>query len=47
MTYAITVARTGPGTDIALAVDGTPIAGSVVAVPQDGRKEVAVTATIG
>ena len=47
VTYAITVARTGPGTDIALAVDGTPIAGSVVAVPQDGRKEVAVTATIG
>ena len=47
VTYAITVARTGPGTDIALAVDGTPIAGSVVAVPQDRRKEVAVTATIG
>lgn len=47
VTYDITVTRSGPGTDIALTVDGAPIDGYVVPVPTDGSDQVSVTAVIG
>jgi cellobiose phosphorylase len=40
--YNITIERKGEGNHIALAVDGKPIEGNIVAPPADGRKEVSV-----
>ncbi len=40
--YNIAIERKGEGNQIALTVDGKPIAGNVVAPPTDGRKEVVV-----
>jgi cellobiose phosphorylase len=40
--FKIAIARKGPGNRIALTVDGQPIAGNVVSLPQDGRKEISV-----
>ncbi len=46
VTYNITVERKGAGNSIALAVDGRPIGGTVVPLPVDGIKEVAVHVTM-
>ncbi len=46
VTYNITVERKGAGNSIALAVDGHPIGGTVVPLPVDGIKEVAVHVTM-
>jgi cellobiose phosphorylase len=42
VTYSITIQRKGPGNSISLTVDGELIAGNVVPIPTDGRKEVKV-----
>jgi cellobiose phosphorylase len=44
--YKITIERQGDGNNIALTVDGSPVAGTVVPPPTDGRKEVAVKAIL-
>ncbi len=46
VTYNITVERKGAGNSIALAVDGRVIGGTVVPLPVDGTKEVAVHVTV-
>jgi len=43
VTYSIAVQRKGPGNSIALTVDGEPVAGNVIPIPTDGRKDVKVT----
>jgi cellobiose phosphorylase len=45
VTYRITVKRAGPGSHVALKVDGKPVSGSTVP-PQAGKKEVAVEVTL-
>ena len=45
--YDITVKRSGPGAEIALAVDGQAIAGTRVPLPPAGIKTVAVAVTVG
>ena len=46
VTYQITVKRAGPGNSVALKVDGAAVEGGVVRPPADGRREVAVEATL-
>jgi len=46
VTYHITVERAGKGNHIVLAVDGVPLQGDTVPIPSDGKKEVAVKATL-
>jgi len=46
VTYKIAIERKGEGNSIALTVDGTPIEGSVVAPPKDGRTEVTITGVL-
>jgi cellobiose phosphorylase len=46
VTYRIQVRRQGPGNCVSLVVDGQPIAGDVVPLPADGRKEVRVEAVL-
>jgi cellobiose phosphorylase len=45
--YDIQVKRQGKGTQVALTVDGKPIEGSVVPLPPDGTREVAVEVRLG
>jgi cellobiose phosphorylase len=45
--YEITVRRDGPGTAVALVVDGEPIDGDVVPLPAPGAERVTVTAVCG
>lgn len=45
--YLIQVKRIGKGNTVRLTVDGASIAGNVVPLPTDGRKEVQVVAEIG
>ena len=47
VTYRITVRRQGPGSSIALTVDGEALAGTVVPVPQNGQREIHVEALLG
>jgi cellobiose phosphorylase len=42
VTYHISVKRAGKGNAVALTVDGEPVEGDIVPLPQDGRDEVAV-----
>jgi cellobiose phosphorylase len=42
VTYSITIERQGPGNQIALTVDGTPIEGNLVTPPTDGRQQVSI-----
>lgn len=42
VTYHISVERSGAGNDVALTVDGVPVAGNVAPLPQDGRSSVTV-----
>ena len=44
--YLIRVERSGPGNDISLEVDGTAIAGNIVPVPTNGKKEIQVLARL-
>jgi cellobiose phosphorylase len=46
VTYRITVRRAGPGSAIALTVDGQPIVGDVVPLPPTGQDEVIVEASL-
>lgn len=45
--YHITVERGGPGNDVALTVDGTPVAGNVVPLPGAGVTAVTVHVQLG
>jgi cellobiose phosphorylase len=45
-TYHITVKRAGPGNRVSLRVDGAPISGSTVPVPENPEKDVSVEATL-
>ena len=45
--YNIAVERQGDGNEVALAVDGLPIMGNIVAPPSDTRKEVAIKCVLG
>jgi len=45
--YEITIQRSGPGNKVSLTVDGQPISGNLVPLPQDGRKVITVHATVG
>ena len=45
--FEIEVRREGPGNEVHLAVDGQPIEGAVVPLPDDGTKQVRVIARIG
>jgi cellobiose phosphorylase len=45
-TYHIAVKRAGPGNRVSLRVDGEPISGSTVPVPQNPEKDVSVEATL-
>jgi cellobiose phosphorylase len=45
--YHISVERVGEGNRVGLEVDGQPLGGSLVPLPQDGRNEVAVRVTLG
>jgi len=40
--YSIVIKREGPGNQIVLTVDGSPIEGNLVAPPTDGRKRVSI-----
>ncbi|MGC9399486.1 MAG: GH36-type glycosyl hydrolase domain-containing protein [Anaerolineae bacterium] len=46
VTYRITVQREGPGDEVALSVDGTPIEGTVIPLPKAGVTEVTVDARL-
>ncbi|MBN1248813.1 MAG: glycosyl transferase, partial [Anaerolineae bacterium] len=46
VTYHITVERKGAGQAISILVDGVPVVGTVVPLPADGVKEVAVRVTL-
>ncbi|MGC9520848.1 MAG: GH36-type glycosyl hydrolase domain-containing protein [Anaerolineae bacterium] len=46
VTYHITVRRAGDGEEVSLVVDGEPVDGTVVPLPEDGRKEVEVQVTL-
>jgi cellobiose phosphorylase len=45
--YGIRVARKGPGNQIRLEVDGTPVHGTVIPLPEDGVREVQVVVRLG
>jgi cellobiose phosphorylase len=45
--YEITVKRAGPGNAVALVVDGRPVSGTVIPLPEKIVKSVQVIATIG
>lgn len=47
VTYHISVQRVGPGHAVSLTVDGQPIQGNFVALPEDGRSEVVVGVRLG
>jgi cellobiose phosphorylase len=44
--YVISVKREGPGNSVQLEVDGNPVAGCIVPLPQAGTSEVKVKATL-
>ncbi len=44
--YHITVRRAGPGSTVALTVDGQPVAGNIVPLPPEGTTEVTVEAVL-
>ncbi len=46
VTFDITVKRAGTGNSVALVVDGTPVDGSVAPMPEDGRDQVTIVATV-
>jgi cellobiose phosphorylase len=46
VTYHISVTRAGPGNDVALVVDGRPVAGDLVPLPPAGTTELAVAVTL-
>ncbi len=46
VTYHITVRREGPGNNVALWVDGQPVAGSLVPLPRPGTADVTVVAIV-
>jgi cellobiose phosphorylase len=46
VTYRITVERVGSGNDVTLVVDGEPVAGATVPLPEAGIKEVEVHVTL-
>jgi len=46
VTYNISVERAGEGNLVSLTIDGQPIAGDVVPLPQGGQREVAVRAVL-
>ncbi len=45
--YQIDVERAGPGDDVALTVDGVPVQGDIVPLPQDERTTVQVSVALG
>jgi cellobiose phosphorylase len=47
VTYEIDVRRMGPGNEVALAVDGQPVAGNVVPLPAEGHEMVRVRVVLG
>lgn len=47
VTYHIAVKRHGPGNAVALRVDGQPVAGTVVPLPEAGQTEVHIEAVLG
>jgi cellobiose phosphorylase len=47
VTYQINVQRVGPGDDVALTVDGEPVQGDVVPLPQDERQIVQASVALG
>jgi cellobiose phosphorylase len=47
VTYQIDVQRVGPGHAVSLTVDGKPVQGSIVPLPQDERKTVQVSVALG
>ncbi len=47
VTYLVTVKRAGPGNAVALVVDGAPVAGDIVPLPEEGTTEVTVEVTVG
>jgi cellobiose phosphorylase len=46
VTYNIEVQRAGNGNAVALTVDGQAVKGDIIPLPADGRKQVAVKATL-
>ena len=46
VTYQIRVKRIGPGNDLKLIVDGEPIDGQIIPIPQDGKRIVIVDAVL-
>jgi cellobiose phosphorylase len=46
VTYRISAHREGPGNRVTLTVDGQPLDGTLIPLPQDGRTEVAVEVVI-
>ncbi len=46
VTYHISVERAGQGNEVSLTVDGLPLPGSIVPLPEDGRCEVQVRAIL-
>lgn len=47
VTFDISVVRAGPGNHVSLCIDGTPVKGNVVPLPQSGETRVVVRATVG
>lgn len=47
VSYHITVRRSGPGNDVRLVVDGQPIEGDVVPLPDESKKKVDVMVELG
>jgi cellobiose phosphorylase len=47
VTYRIHVERRGPGNEVALTIDGHPVAGNLIPLPAGAQTEVSVKATIG
>ena len=45
-TYHIEVTRAGPGNRVSLVVDGIPVPGDVVPLPEDNRSDISVEATL-
>jgi cellobiose phosphorylase len=45
--YIIRVERKGPGNQVWLEVDGTPVRGTVISLPEDGVKEIQVFVKLG
>ncbi len=47
VTYQIAVKRKGPGNAVRLEVDGVPIAGNLIPLPEGEQKIIQVTAWLG